>query len=75
MLWIALVVGAIVTVGFATIFGLRSAMLHVVITASLASVIGVLLFVAVAIDHPFAGDVAVEPRPLERVLADFNTPD
>jgi hypothetical protein len=75
VLWIALIVGAIVTIGFATIFGLRSATLHIVITASLAAVIGVLLFVAVAIDHPFAGDVAVEPYPLERVLSDFNAPE
>jgi len=75
VLWIALIVGAIVTIGFATLFGLRSATLHIVITASLAAVIGVLLFVAVAIDHPFAGDVAVAPYPLERVLSDFSTPD
>jgi hypothetical protein len=75
VLWIALVVGAVVTIGFATIFGLRSTGLHIVMTASLAAVIGVLLFVAVAIDHPFAGDVAVQPHPLERVLTDFNTPD
>lgn len=71
VLWIALVVGAIVTIGFATIFGLRSAGLHVLITASLAAVIGVLLFVAVVIDDPFGGDVAVAPHPLERVLTDF----
>jgi hypothetical protein len=31
----------------------------------------VLLFVAVSIDYPFAGDVSVRPAPLERVLTDF----
>lgn len=72
VLWIALVFGAIVTVGFAMIFGLRSTALHMIMTGSLAAVIGVLLFVAVAIDHPFAGDVAVRPAPLERVLQDFD---
>jgi hypothetical protein len=40
-------------------------------TGSLAAVIGVLLFVAVSIDHPFSGDVSVRSAPLERVLADF----
>jgi hypothetical protein len=74
VLWVALVVGALVTVGFATIFGLRSVGLHIVITASLAATIGVLLFVAVAIDHPFGGDVSVPPHPLERVLTDFGAP-
>jgi hypothetical protein len=53
------------------IFGLRSALLHALMTAGLAALIGVLLFVAMAINHPFAGDVAVSTAPLERVLADF----
>lgn len=71
VLWVALVFGAAVTLGFAMIFGLNSTALHTIMTGSLAAVIGVLLFVAVAIDHPFAGDVAVDPAPLERVLSDF----
>ena len=75
VLWLALVVGAVVTIGFATIFGLRSAALHIVITGSLAATIGVLLFVAVVIDRPFGGGVTVERRPLERVLTDFGGPD
>jgi hypothetical protein len=75
VLWIALVVGAVVTIGFAMIFGLRSAALHVVMTGSLAVTIGVLLFVAVVMDRPFAGGVTVEPHPLERVLTDFGGPE
>jgi hypothetical protein len=75
VLWFALLVGAIVIIGFATIFGLRSAALHVVITGSLAVTIGVLLFVAVVIDRPFGGGLTVEPRPLERVLTDFGGPE
>ena len=71
VLWVALVFGALITVGFAMIFGLQSTALHVIMTGSLAAVIGVLLFVAVSIDQPFAGDVAVRPDPLERVLVDF----
>jgi uncharacterized protein DUF4239 len=71
VLWIALGVGAAVTIGFAMIFGLRSTTLHLIMTGSLGAVIGVLLFVSIAIDHPFAGDVAVGPAPLERVISDF----
>ena len=36
--------------------------------------IGILLFVAVSIDHPFVGEVAVTPGSLERVLVDFPSP-
>ena len=73
VLWLALIVGAIVTIGFATIFGLRSTRLHIVITASLATTIGVLLFVSLAIGYVYQGEVAVQPDPLERVLTDFRT--
>ncbi len=55
--------GALVTVGFAMIFGPRSTTLHLIMTGSLSAVSGVLLFVSIAIDHPFAGDVAVSPAP------------
>jgi hypothetical protein len=74
VLWVALIVGAVVTIGFAMIFGMSSTLLHTFMIASLTALIGVLLFVSVAIDHPFAGEVAVDPAPLERVLQDFGTP-
>jgi hypothetical protein len=71
VLWAALVVGAVVTIAFAMVFALRSPLLQTFMIGSIALLIGILLFVAVAIDHPFAGDVAVTPGPLERVLVDF----
>jgi hypothetical protein len=71
VLWVALVLGGVVTIAFGMIFGLRSTALHVFMTGSLAATIGVLLFVAVAIDQPFLGDVAVPPTPIQRVLDDF----
>lgn len=74
VLWVALVVGAAVTIGFTMIFGLRSALLHTIMTASLTALIGVLLVVALALDHPFSGGVSVDPAPLERVLVDFGRP-
>ncbi|MGY1738693.1 bestrophin-like domain [Geodermatophilus sp. SYSU D00684] len=70
-LWIALVVGALVTVGLALLFGLERTALHLVMVGSLAVLIGVLLFVAVGFNVPFAGDVAVHPTAFERVLDDF----
>ncbi|RBY82467.1 hypothetical protein DQ238_04015 [Geodermatophilus sp. TF02-6] len=71
VLWIALIVGGIVTIGFALLFGLQRAVLHSLMVGSLAALVGVLLFVAVVINYPFAGDVAVQPEPLDRVLSDF----
>jgi hypothetical protein len=73
-LWLALLVGALVTVGFALLFGLERTGLHLVMVGSLAVLIGVLLFVAVGFNYPFAGDIAVHPAPFERVLEDFGSP-
>jgi hypothetical protein len=39
---------------------------------SLAALVGMLFFVTVVINHPFAGDVAVEPGPFDRVASDFS---
>jgi hypothetical protein len=56
------------------IFALTSPVLQLLMTGSIAVLIGILLFVAVSIDHPFVGDVAVTPSSLERVLVDFPGP-
>jgi Protein of unknown function (DUF4239) len=71
VLWIAMVVGGMVTVGFALMFGLERAALHSLMVGSLTALIGVLFFVAVVINYPFSGGVAVGPAPFERVLSDF----
>jgi hypothetical protein len=71
VLWTALIVGALVTIGFALLFGVRRAALQHLMVGSLAALVGVLLFVAVGFNYPFSGGVAVEPEPFERVLSDF----
>jgi hypothetical protein len=72
VLWIALIVGGLVTIGFALLFGLERAALHSLMVGSLAALIGVLLFVALVINYPFSGSVAVDPEPFHRVLTDFD---
>jgi hypothetical protein len=74
VLWTALIVGAIVTIGFAMLFGVKSAALQLLMVGSLAALVGVLLFVAVGFNYPFAGDVSVQPESFERVLDDFGEP-
>jgi hypothetical protein len=71
VLWLALIVGAVVTVGFALLFGVERTVLQLLMVGSLAALVGVLLLVAVGFNYPFAGDVSVGPEPFERVLVDF----
>jgi hypothetical protein len=71
VLWLALIVGAVVTVGFAVLFGIERTGLQLVMVGSLAVLVGVILLVAAAFNYPFAGDMHVGPEPFERVLVDF----
>jgi hypothetical protein len=72
VLWVALIIGAVVTIGFVLAFGLQHVALHTLMTASLAALIGIQFFVIITIDYPFVGDVAVQSQPLQRVLTDFS---
>jgi hypothetical protein len=73
VLWTAIIVGGVVTIGFALLFGVERAALHFLMVGSLAALVGVLIFVALVINYPFSGGVAVEPEPFERVLMDFGS--
>lgn len=71
MLWTALWLGGVLTVGFGMVFGVRRSGLHLFMVGSLVALVGVLLFVITVIDFPFQGDVAVKPTALDRVLVDL----
>ena len=55
VLWVVLVVGGIVAVGFTYLFGLRSTWAHALMVAALAGVIALVLFTIGVLDHPFSG--------------------
>jgi Protein of unknown function (DUF4239) len=73
VLWVVLVVGGMVTVAFAYLFGLESTWAHRLMVASLAGVIALVLFTIGALDHPFAGGARVGPEAFELVLNRFET--
>jgi len=68
VMWLALIIGAGVTVGFSLLFGVRSVASQAVMTATLAVSIVLLLFLTWALDHPFRGDVRVPPAAFEAAL-------
>lgn len=72
VLWQVLVLGAILTVAFTFFFGIRNLMAQVLMTAVLAVIVFMGLFVIVSIDHPFTGPVHVGSGPLLRVLTDLS---
>ena len=73
VLWVVLIVGGIVAVGFAYLFGMENTWAHALMVASLAGVIALVLFTIAAMDHPFSGAARVGPEAFELVLNRFET--
>jgi protein-S-isoprenylcysteine O-methyltransferase Ste14 len=73
VLWVVLIAGGIVAVGFAYLFGMQNTWAHALMVASLAGVIALVLFTIAAMDHPFSGAARVGPEAFELVLERFET--
>jgi hypothetical protein len=73
VLWAALSFGGVLTVAFTFFFGTENLRAQVLMTAILAFIVFMGLFVIVTIDYPFTGPVHVDSLPLERVITDFGS--
>lgn len=71
ILWVVLLIGGMVEVGFTYLFGLRSTTVHVLMVAALAMIIGLVLFTIGALEYPFRGDVRVGPDAFESIIDRF----
>ena len=61
VLWVTLIIGAFVTVGFTFLFGFKHTLIQQLMIGSLATLIGLMLFLIVALDFPFRGGLTVTP--------------
>ena len=68
ILWVVLISGGIVVVSFTYLFGLDSTTIHLLMVASLALVISLVLFTVAALNFPFKGDITIHPEAMEQVL-------
>ena len=73
VLWVVLVAGGMVTVGFTYLFGLEHTWAHRLMVASLAGVIALVLFTIGVLDHPFSGGARIGTGAFELVLNRFET--
>ena len=73
VLWVVLVAGGVVTVGFTYLFGLTNTWAHALMVSSLAAVIALALFTIGAMEHPFSGGARVGPDAFELVLERLET--
>jgi hypothetical protein len=71
IVWLVLLAGAVLTVGYTLFFGAENLRAQALMTGALSALVFSGLLVIVAIDHPFAGSVRVLPEALAAVLDDF----
>jgi hypothetical protein len=66
--WLAIGLGAMLTIGFGCLFGAESALVQGVMVAALAGLIGILVYLTVELDHPFTGRVRATPAGFQQIL-------
>lgn len=68
ILWGVLLVGGTITVAFTYLFGLKNTWSHTLMVVALTVVIAFILFTIDSLEHPFSGNVRVDPDAFELVL-------
>src|SRR5829696_2034553 len=73
VLWVVLVFGAVVAVGFTYLFGMRNSWAHRLMVMSLTAIIVLVIFAIVAMDYPFSGGARIEAEAFDLILERFET--
>jgi Protein of unknown function (DUF4239) len=68
LLWAVLIIGALITVGFSYFLGVEGGRAHALMTAALAAMIALTLYLIFAMNRPFAGTLRVTPEAFRIVL-------
>jgi glucan phosphoethanolaminetransferase (alkaline phosphatase superfamily) len=73
ILWMVLVVGAYVTVAFTYLFGFDRTIMQQLMIGGLSLMVGLVLFLVVAMDYPYRGSIAVEPEAFRALLENLRS--
>lgn len=68
LMWIVLIVGGVATVLFTYYFGIEKFWVQAGMTAILAMVISLVLFLISGLNYPFTGDLGVKPEAMQTAL-------
>jgi hypothetical protein len=68
VIWIVILLGGVLTIATAYCFQMQPFRLHLLLTAILAMMIGLLIFLIAALDRPFQGTVSVKPTAYRIIL-------
>jgi hypothetical protein len=73
IMWVVLVGGGFIVVGFTYLFGMENNITHILMVAALALIISSVLFTVASLNYPFRGDVHIGPDAFEQILWRFKT--
>jgi hypothetical protein len=73
-LWIVLLVGGVLNIAVTWFFHMRSQSMHFWMTVVFSGLLGLLIFLLAAMDHPFRGQISVGPEAFEMVYEQLMKP-
>ena len=73
ILWMVLIVGAYVTVAFTYLFGFDRTIMQQLMIGGLSLMVGLVLFLVVAMDYPYRGSISVEPEAFRALLENLRS--
>jgi Protein of unknown function (DUF4239) len=73
-LWYVLLVGAFLNIAVTWFFHMRSQSMHFWMTVMFSGLLGLLIFLLAAMDHPFRGEISVGPEAFEMVYEQLMKP-
>ena len=74
VMWLVIVLGALISLVSAFYFPVRDARIHRVQVGLLATFIGLVIFMILALDRPYDGDLGLKPKPYEIVYQQLMAP-
>jgi hypothetical protein len=72
IMWFVLISGAVITVGFTYLFGFRHNVMQQLMTGSLGLLIGLVLFLTIALNYPYRGSIIVGPDAFRSALQTYS---
>lgn len=68
VLWLVMLAGGLITLGYPSFFGTSSLTAQILMTAALAALVALTLFLGLVLDFPFTGQVHISAAPLDQAL-------
>lgn len=75
VMWLGLILGGVCVVGMTFILYMEAAWPHVLVSSVLAALIGTMLYVAIVLNRPFQGPLAITFEPFEYAVSLYDSVD